>query len=98
MAVVDVDIETIMQNLRTLQLADLRRIRAELDVLIREAKKEPQYTYRQEYTRCNKPSCSVCANGLGHGPYWFVYWRANGKKHRKYIGKEYQQLKPDVER
>lgn len=40
-------------------------------------------SYYQEYRKCGKASCTRCADGPGHGPYWWSRDR-NGK--RKYIG------------
>jgi len=44
-------------------------------------------TYRQEKVRCNKPTCTRCVDGPGHGPYWYVYWREGGKLRKRYLGK-----------
>ncbi len=47
-------------------------------------------TYYQQYRKCNKPTCRACANGAGHGPYWF---RRDGLGQVKYLGKH---LPPEV--
>lgn len=39
-------------------------------------------TLRSEWVRCGK-NCSRCP----HGPYWYAYWRVNGKLHKRYLGK-----------
>jgi hypothetical protein len=39
-------------------------------------------TVRQEYVKCKKNPCSGCK----HGPYYYAYWRENGKLKKKYIG------------
>lgn len=45
-------------------------------------------TYSRQYRRCRKTGCTVCADGnAGHGPYWFAYWRENGKLLSRYLGK-----------
>ena len=44
-------------------------------------------TYRHEYVRCGKPTCTPCRTGPGHGPYTYAYWRANGRLHKRYLGK-----------
>lgn len=44
-------------------------------------------TYRQEYVHCGKDTCTPCQSGLGHGPYWYAYWRAEGRLHKRYLGK-----------
>src|SRR5688500_20401656 len=32
-------------------------------------------TYRREEVRCGKANCTRCP----HGPYWYAYWREDGK-------------------
>ena len=45
-------------------------------------------TYAQQYRRCGKPSCPLCAaGGRGHGPYWYAYWREGGRTRSRYLGK-----------
>ena len=34
--------------------------------------------------RCGKPACR-CAEGDGHGPYWFLYWREGRTQRRRYV-------------
>jgi len=47
------------------------------------------WTYRQEYRRCGKSSCTRCRDGRGHGPYWYGYTRdGTGKLHSHYFGKQ----------
>jgi len=46
-------------------------------------------TYSQQYRRCGKADCARCtAGGLGHGPYWYAYWREDGRMRSRYLGKE----------
>jgi predicted ATPase/DNA-binding SARP family transcriptional activator len=46
-------------------------------------------TYSQQYRRCGKPSCPLCAaGGRGHGPYWYAYWREEGRTRTRYLGKQ----------
>ncbi|HEY9853327.1 MAG TPA: hypothetical protein V6D28_27895 [Leptolyngbyaceae cyanobacterium] len=40
--------------------------------------------YRLEKVKCGKPNCHSCP----HGPYWYAYFRRNGKLVSKYVGKE----------
>lgn len=40
-------------------------------------------TYRQEEVRCGKQGCTRCP----HGPYWYAYWREEGRMRSRYIGK-----------
>jgi len=48
---------------------------------------EPAYTYQQKYTRCHKAACRRCANGPGHGPYWYAFWSEKGRTRARYLGK-----------
>lgn len=41
------------------------------------------YTYRCEYVRCGKAACRSCP----HGPYWYSYWREEGRVRKRYHGK-----------
>lgn len=44
-------------------------------------------SYQFQYRKCGKPHC-VCVSGeFPHGPYWYAFWRENGKVHSRYIGK-----------
>jgi len=45
-------------------------------------------TYRQEYVRCGKATCTTCRTGPGHGPYWYAYWREAGRVRKRYLGKQ----------
>lgn len=47
-------------------------------------------TYRQQWVRCGK-GCGSCP----HGPYWYAYWREDGRARSQYIGRE---LAADVRR
>lgn len=44
-------------------------------------------TYRLVSIRCGKENCK-CAQGSGHGPYWYAFWSEQGKTKSKYIGKK----------
>ena len=47
-------------------------------------------TYQLEKRRCGKKSCKCSAGDLeqvGHGPYWYAYWKESGKLRTQYIGK-----------
>jgi hypothetical protein len=50
----------------------------------------PSVRYRQEYVRCGR-ACGACP----HGPYWYAYWREDGRARSQYIGRE---LPADVRR
>ncbi|MBD1822969.1 hypothetical protein H6F51_10765 [Cyanobacteria bacterium FACHB-DQ100] len=44
--------------------------------------------YQLEQVRCGKAKCKCAgANGELHGPYWYVYWREDGKLKSRYVGK-----------
>lgn len=43
----------------------------------------PSLTYRQEQVRCGKETCRSCP----HGPYWYAYWREDGRTRKRYIGR-----------
>ncbi len=40
-------------------------------------------TYQQEMVRCGKETCSTCP----HGPYWYAYWKEDGRTRSRYIGR-----------
>ena len=40
-------------------------------------------TYRLEPVRCGRAGCTRCP----HGPYWYAYWREDGRVRSRYIGK-----------
>ncbi len=40
-------------------------------------------TFRYETVRCGKPNCTKCP----HGPYWYVYWKENGRTRSRYVGR-----------
>jgi len=42
-----------------------------------------EVTYRLEHVRCGKQGCTRCP----HGPYWYAYWREEGRLRSRYIGK-----------
>ena len=45
-------------------------------------------SYVLQKVKCGKPSCR-CAKTGGelHGPYWYLYWKKDGKTKSKYVGK-----------
>jgi Family of unknown function (DUF6788) len=44
-------------------------------------------TLRLELVKCGKERCRKCREGPAHGPYWYLYFRRNGKLTSRYIGK-----------
>ncbi|MFZ2444840.1 MAG: DUF6788 family protein [Syntrophobacteraceae bacterium] len=53
---------------------------------IMEAGRRGARCYRLEKTRCGKKGCR-CARGELHGPYWYAYYRENGRMRCEYLGK-----------
>ncbi len=92
--------KTQLENATTLELEALRN-RVEGELTRRElADRKPSEgrqvveagpasagTLRLEMVKCGKHRCRKCAEGLGHGPYWYLYFRRNGKLTSRYIGK-----------
>lgn len=49
--------------------------------------------YQLERIRCGKAGCKCAGeNGELHGPYWYAYWRDDGKLKSRYIGKQFRLL------
>lgn len=44
-------------------------------------------SYQLQSRKCGKPTCKKCQNGGAHGPYWYAYWRENGRMKSGYVGK-----------
>ena len=40
-------------------------------------------SYRLEHVKCGKEGCTRCP----HGPYWYAYWRDEGRLRSRYIGR-----------
>lgn len=45
-------------------------------------------TYARQYRRCGKATCRRCAEGAGHGPYWYAFWDQDGRRRSCYLGKQ----------
>lgn len=45
---------------------------------------EPHVTYRRQMVKCGKRGCTRCP----HGPYWYAYWREDGRLRSRYIGRQ----------
>ena len=49
--------------------------------------------YQLERVRCGKVGCKCSGeNGELHGPYWYAYWRQDGKLKSRYVGKQLRQI------
>lgn len=80
----------LIREIRRLDTYDLRRLQMLIRELLSsdEAPGSPpgqgRVTLRQEMVRCGKKGCTRCP----HGPYWYAYWRQDGKARSRYIGKQ----------
>ncbi|MFN2544829.1 MAG: hypothetical protein ABR600_09725 [Actinomycetota bacterium] len=83
----------LMRQIRELDEFDLRRLLIFVRGLIaaregvspgREPGAAGKVTYRQERVKCGRENCTRCP----HGPYWYAYWREEGRLRSRYIGKE----------
>jgi hypothetical protein len=84
----------LIREVRNLDEYDLRRLQIFVRGLLvsREGREQAaevppargKVTFRQETVRCGRPTCTRCP----HGPYWYAYWREDGRLRSRYIGKE----------
>jgi hypothetical protein len=51
----------------------------------------PTLRYRQEHVRCGKSGCTSCP----HGPYWYAYWKEDGRTRKRYIGRHLPGEEPE---
>jgi hypothetical protein len=87
----------LMRGVRDLDEFDLRRLlifvrgllisREGVDPDATPVGARPKVSYRQEPVRCGRKNCTRCP----HGPYWYAYWREDGRLRSRYIGKELPQ-------
>jgi hypothetical protein len=85
---------SLIRSIRQMDEYDLRRLMIFIRGLLlhREgpgfADEQPEehakVTYRLEQVRCGKEGCTRCP----HGPYWYAYWREEGRLRSRYIGKQ----------
>ena len=83
----------LIRSIRALDEYDLRRLMIFIRGLLlhregprfedTEESSRSAVTYRQEPVRCGKRGCTRCP----HGPYWYAYWREDGRLRSRYIGK-----------
>jgi len=50
--------------------------------------KPERVVYHLQVSYCGKARCSKCREGIGHGPYWYLYRTRNGHTTRHYVGKQ----------
>ena len=85
----------LMQQVRGLDVYDLRRLIIFVKGLLVQkgvaaepgphAKASDQKIgYRLQSVKCGKRGCTTCP----HGPYWYAYWREEGKLRSRYIGRK----------
>lgn len=83
----------LLRALRDLDEYELRRLMIVVQGLLvgsegpRFATPEPsrrRMHYRCQHVRCGKEGCTRCP----HGPYWYAYWREDGRQRSRYVGKE----------
>ena len=84
---------SLIRSIRQMDEYDLRRLMIFIRGLLLQsdgpgstaerADGDAKVTYRLEQVRCGKDGCSRCP----HGPYWYAYWRENGRLRSRYIGK-----------
>jgi hypothetical protein len=77
----------LISAVRSLSEPELRRLVILAQDLLeqRGAGRVPQgskVTYRLEEVRCGKATCTRCP----HGPYWYAYWREDGRVRSRYLG------------
>lgn len=78
---------SLIADVRSLSEPELRRLVILAQDLLeqRGAGRVPEgakVTYRREEVRCGKANCTRCP----HGPYWYAYWREDGKLRSRYLG------------
>ena len=83
----------LIRSVRSLDEYDLRRLMIFIRGLLlnsqgpgftdEEASPRSGVNYRLEHVHCGKRGCTRCP----HGPYWYAYWREDGRLRSRYIGK-----------
>ena len=48
--------------------------------------KMPAMSLQPQWIRCGRVGCR-CALGFLHGPYFYLYWRENGRQRKQYVRK-----------
>ncbi len=78
----------VLDAVREMDEHQLRRVlilaRARLESQgVRFERGTPTVSLRQQWVKCGKESCTRCP----HGPYWYAYWREDGRRRSRYVGK-----------
>ncbi len=61
----------------------LTRTRLEASGAVAAGEDLPDVSIRSQMIKCGKDSCTTCP----HGPYWYAYWREDGKRRSRYLGR-----------
>lgn len=81
------ELGSVIQELEQKQDSSLPQYRRDREVL--EVQRLNDRLYQLELVKCGKPACKCMGeNAELHGPYWYAYWRENGKLKSRYIGKK----------
>ncbi len=81
----------LIRQIRSLDEYDLRRLQSFVRGLLGsregrdlagEGRPKGKVTFRRERVRCGRENCARCP----HGPYWYAYWREDGKVRKRYLG------------
>jgi hypothetical protein len=88
---------SLIRSIRRMDEYDLRRLMIFIRGLLlhregpgfeeQRPEEHAKVTYRLEQVRCGKEGCTRCP----HGPYWYAYWREDGRLRSRYIGKQLPQ-------
>lgn len=77
----------LIDAVRDLDEHELRRLfilaRAELERAGVPLGNHPEVRLRERMVRCGKEECTACP----HGPYWYAFWREDGRRRSKYVGR-----------
>jgi len=89
------DFDKFFHEMQSIHNAIHNTITAEINNAITRIESIPSNpTIRLEFVKCGKSNCNKCSENyncryLGHGPYYYAYWRDKnnkGKLKKKYIG------------
>jgi len=82
----------LIRRVRSMDEHDLRRLLifargllvSRHGVEVPEPARRGKVTFQEERVRCGREGCTKCP----HGPYWYAYWREDGRLRSRYIGKQ----------
>lgn len=69
-----------------MKLQDSEEIAVKANREVVDTLRQDSFCYRLERIRCGREKCR-CARGQLHGPYWYVYYRENGRLKSEYLGR-----------